>query len=76
MTNRRPFEEYIVTDVANVKEFLARYYRTDRYTGRGEEYAAAVLDTHERHFATYGYDIISRHESVTGLPVAFYGATQ
>jgi len=39
---------------ADVADFLARYYRPDRYHGRGEEYAAALLASHQRHFDEYG----------------------
>jgi len=60
-------------DALSVADFLARYYRLDRYHGRGEEYAAAVLASHEKHFEERGFDIISRHESVTGRVVAYFG---
>lgn len=66
------FEQYAVT-AASVADFLDRYYRPDRYTGRGEEYAAVVLASHEKDFARDGYTIISHHDSVTGQVVAFFG---
>lgn len=56
----------------DVADFLARFYRPDRYHERGEEYAAALLASHQKHFDEYGYDIISRHESVTGKVVAYF----
>ena len=61
-----------VTDVNTVEEFLRRYYKPDRYTGRGAEYAACVLKSHTEHLQRHGYDLISRHESVTGQVVTFY----
>ena len=67
------FEDCKVTDVNSVTEFLDRYYRKDRYTGRGEEYAAVVLASHKKMFELWGMDWIARHESVTGGVVAFYG---
>lgn len=56
----------------SVEDFLERYYLRDRYHGRGAEYAAAVLASHQRDFERQGYDIISRHESVTGQVVAYF----
>lgn len=55
----------------SVKHFLEKYYRPDRYHERGEEYAKVLLASHELHFERYGYDIISRHDSVTGKVVCF-----
>jgi len=56
----------------SIDDFLARYYKPDRYTGRGAEYAAALLESHRQDFEHYGYDIISRHDSVTGQVVAYF----
>lgn len=67
------FRQYTVTDVATVAEFLRRYYKPDRYTGRGAEYAAVLLASHQADFDRDGFDIISHHDSVTGQVVAFYG---
>lgn len=67
------FQEYRVTDVQTVAEFLAKYYKRDRYTGRGAEYAACLLASHTKSFEVDGYDIISHHDSNTGEVVAFYG---
>lgn len=66
------FQDRAVTDVRTVEEFLARYYKPDRYTGRGEEYAAILLASHQEHCNRQGYDFISHHDSVTGRVVAFY----
>jgi len=59
---------------ASVADFLDRYYLPARYRGRGADYAAAVLASHQSDFEAHGYDIISRHESVTGEVVAFFAA--
>ena len=59
----------------SVADFLDRYYKPDRYRGRGDDYAAVLLASHERDFAQQGYDIISRWDSVTGQVVAFFGAS-
>jgi hypothetical protein len=59
---------------SSVADFLDRYYLPARYRGRGADYAAAVLTSHQQHFSQHGYDIISRHESVTGEVVAYFAA--
>lgn len=58
----------------SVADFLEKYCKPDRYRGRGEEYAKTVLESHEHATRAYGYDIISRHESVTGEAVYWYPA--
>lgn len=63
-------------EAASVADFLDRYYRPDRYRGRGEEYAAGLLASHQQDFAKHGYDLISRHDSVTGQAVAYFGMTE
>lgn len=67
------FKSHRVTNVKTVAEFLDRYYRPDRYTGRGEEYAATLLKSHEEDFNELGVDWISKHDSLTGSVVSFYG---
>lgn len=57
----------------SVADFLDRYYKQDRYIGRGQEYAETLLASHEQEFREYGVDFISCHESVTGQIVAYYG---
>ena len=71
-----PFELFkndAVNDVTTVSEFLSRYYKPDRYTGRGKEYAAVLLESHEHDFKMHGVDWISHHDSITGRGVSFYG---
>jgi len=72
---RWPFRDDRV-EAESVADFLERYYRPDRYHGRGEDYAAAVLASHEKHFEKHGYDIISRHESMTGKVVAYFATDE
>lgn len=67
------FRSCRVTDVKTVAEFLDRYYRKDRYTGRGTEYAAVLLESHEADFDKFGVDWISQHDSNTSEVVSFYG---
>ena len=61
----------IVTDVETVEQFLEKYYRRDRYHGRGKEYAAGLLKSHQKYFEEHGYDLISRHDSTMGQAVWF-----
>lgn len=66
------FRDYEVK-AESIADFLNRYYRPERYTGRGEEYAATLLQSHQEDFKRDGYDIISHHDSVTGRTVAYFG---
>ncbi len=66
------FEECRVTDVKSVSEFLDRYYKHDRYRGRGADYAAALLKSYESDIAQDGYAFISQWDSVTGRVVSFW----
>ena len=67
-----PFWHLRVKDVKTVDEFLDKYYKPDRYRGRGAEYAAVLLKSHTNDFNQHGYDIISHHDCVTGCVVALY----
>ena len=58
---------------SSVADCLERYYKPDRYHGRGAEYAATLLASYEADFARDGYVIISHHDNVTGKIVAFFG---
>jgi len=66
------FRKYAVS-AQSIEDFMTRYYKRDRYTGRGDDYAASLLASHREHYEQYGYDIISHHDSKTGDPVAWYG---
>lgn len=73
MTTKELFKTNQV-QAASIEDFLSRYYKADRYTGRGEEYAATLKASYEREFQAHGYALISRHDSVTGQVVAYIGA--
>ena len=60
----------------SVGDFLDRYYKPDRYTGRGEEYASHLLASYESDFTSRGFVIISHHDSVTGEVVAYFGPSE
>jgi len=69
------FRQYQATDVKTVEEFLARYYKPERYTGREEKYAASLLSSYQQEAESQGWVFISRHDSVTGRVVAFFTET-
>ena len=79
MSQPKPFDIFKsdkVTDVKTVTEFLDRYYRHDKYKGRGDEYATILLKHHEEDFKKFGVDWISKHDSLTGSVVSFYGPVE
>jgi hypothetical protein len=64
--------KYRVTDVKTLEEFMNRYYKRDRYRDRGAEYMEVVRQSRQKDLDTKGFTVISRHDNVTGEPVAFY----
>lgn len=66
------FRQHAV-EATSVEDFLNRYYRGDRYTGRGKEYAACLRANYERNFQCDGWTFISKHDSNTGRVVAYFG---
>ena len=68
----RLFDRYAV-DAESVTDFLARYYRRERYAGRGADYAACLLRSYEGDFEELGICWISHHDNVTGDVVSFLG---
>lgn len=61
-----------VDDVKTPEEFLNKYYRPERYTGRGKEYAEYLLAHYKEDFETYGFVVISHFDSVTGKVVSLF----
>ena len=61
---------------ASVEDFRRRYTKPDRLTARGPAYAAAVIQAAQEDFTRFGYTLISRHDSITGEIVAYYGPEQ
>lgn len=66
------FQEYAVTDVNSIEEFIAKYCKPERSIGRGAEYVKAQLASHYEHLAKHGYDLITHHGSVTGKTVTYF----
>ncbi len=64
-----------IVTATSVKDYLDRYYKKDRYTGRGKEYAAALLSSYEADYKQYGYVCTSHHDNTVGEFIAwpFYG---
>ncbi len=60
--------EQVITleQAANIGELLEKYYKPDRYTGRGEEYAKTLLASYEKDYARQGYVLISHYDNITG----------
>ena len=56
----------------SVEDFLHRYYKPIRYTGRGADYAAILLESYRNDVNKQGFCIISHHDNVTGEVVAYY----
>lgn len=59
----------------SLDDFLERFYKHERYRGRGEDYAAAVRAQCEEELHREGFTFITRHSSVTGKTAAYYPAT-
>lgn len=72
-TQHVPFAHCRV-EAGSVRAFILRYYRGDRLHGIERDipgYVETVIAWHERYYAEQGYDVISRHESVTGQAIAW-----
>lgn len=69
-----PFFRGSEVDAESLEDFCSRYYKPDRYTGRGQNYAAAVLESQRRDMAVLGFVLITRHDSITGKNVVWRGA--
>lgn len=65
------FKKYRVPS-SSVEDFRQRYTKPDRYSQRGPEYVAAVLQSAREDLEKYGFSIISSHDSITGEVVAYY----
>lgn len=66
-------DRLIAIGCTDIADFLDTYYRHDRYKGRGEEYAAAVLSSAQKSVEQHGHTLISRHDSTLGQAVWYYG---
>ncbi len=60
-----------IVKAKSVKDYLERYYKRDRYTGRGKEYAAVLLQSYEEEFKRRGYVVTSHRDNVIGEIIAW-----
>ena len=60
-----------IVEAESVKDYLEKYYKRDRYTGRGEEYANILLKSYEAEFKQLGFVCTSHHDNVTGEMIAW-----
>lgn len=58
-------------DATSLEDFMSRYYKPDRYTGRGEEYAVGLLASYREELNRDGIAWICYHDSVTGEHVSY-----
>lgn len=61
-----------VSDCSTVEEFARKYRKADRFTARGKEYVAVVMNSHYEELSERGYASISHHDSNTGTFVTFF----
>lgn len=66
------FRKYAIEDCDTLEEFMDKYYKHERYKGRGEIYAHSLFMSNRIHLLETGYVIISHHDSVNGRIVSFY----
>ena len=64
-------KDCIVTDVYTVEQFLDRYYKEDRYKGRGKDYEKQLLQSYRNELKEQGYCCISHHNNTTGKFICF-----
>ena len=57
----------------SVEDFLERYYKHERYKGRGEEVRKNKLLSYKKQFIERGFCSCSHHDNVTGRFITFYG---
>lgn len=63
--------EDIVHDCKSVEEFCHKYYKPERFTGRGEDYVKVVLKSNRDDLRKLGYACISEHCNITGKFIAY-----
>ena len=70
--SKEHFKKYKVEDCELLEEFMDKYYKHERYKGRGKEYAYNLFMSHRDYLLKYEFDFISKHDSITGRVVSFY----
>lgn len=72
-TLKELFSKDAVNDCDSVEMFLDKYYKNDRFRGRGKEYANLLINGRKQDLINDGICIISHFDSVTGRTVSFLG---
>ena len=60
-----------IVKARSVEDYLKKYYKRDRYTGRGKEYAQSLLESYQEEYEKRGYVCTSHHDNVTGEFIAW-----
>lgn len=60
-----------IVKARSVKDYLKKYYKRDRYTGRGKEYAQSLLESYQEEYKKRGYIVTSHHDNVVGEIIAW-----
>lgn len=61
----------LIVRAKSVEEYLDKYYKQNRYKGRGEEYAKVLLNSYKSEYKERGYVCTSHHDNVTGKLIAW-----
>ena len=61
----------LIVKAKSVEDYLDRYYKKSRYTGRGKEYAQVLLTSYQEEFERRGFVCTSHHDNVTGELIAW-----
>lgn len=70
-TTYKLFSKYSVNDVNTVEEFCKKYYKYDRFTGRGSDYMNCVIESNKNDLEEDGICFITKNDSITGGTVSF-----
>lgn len=66
------FKEYEVK-CNSLEEFLEKYTQRSKHRGRGDDYVNIRIQSHQNDLDKYGFTFVTRHDSVTGDTVSYYG---
>ena len=65
------FKKYAV-NADSLEEFLEKYTKHERHAGRGSEYVAVRIKSHQEDIDKSGFTFITHHDSKSGETVAYY----
>ena len=61
----------LIVKAKSVKDYLNKYYKKSRYTGRGKDYAKILFASYQEEYAERGFVCTSHHDNVTGEFIAW-----